>query len=286
MNRRTAYLTIDVDFTDYISGSGIDEMREFFPVFRDLFSEFPSVKSTWFVRIDGQIEALYGCADYILKEYSKEFEWLRNSGHEIGWHHHSYVKRGNEWQQNVSENEVVAEVKKYGQIARNYRMNLSRMGWGQMSNRVMAELDRLGFIIDSSAMPRPKYSWDKLHRDWSRCPAEPYHPDSLDYQKKGMMKIVEFPMTTVPIELSSDTETGVMRYINPMYHNVYFARSLTSSIRDNVVLIVHPYELCQQEKSHPLLSFNVSVFKKNIKWLMNNGYCFNTLADYTSGNQS
>lgn len=278
MKKRIAYLTIDVDFTDYISGSGVDEMQQFFPVLRSFFEQHDSIKSTWFVRIDNQIEKDYGAADYILSKHSAAFDWLRDNGHEIGWHHHAYVLNNGTWTQNTNEEEVLTHIKRYGAVAKACGMNICRMGWGQMSSRIMTELDSLGFVIDSSAMPRPKYGWDTLSRDWSRCPIQPYHPNVSDYQSQGQLNIIEFPMTTVPISLKSDTEPGVLRYINPLYKHEYFVSAVNSSLTENIVLISHPYELSKGNPEHPLLSFSLHEFKRNMEWMVKEGFTFQNLS--------
>lgn len=278
MKNRRVHLTIDVDFTDYISGSGVNEMEDFFPVLRGYFEQFKSVKTTWFVRIDNQIASDFGSADYILKKYSAEFDWLRSNGHEIGWHHHAYVYRNGIWQQNTLDSEVLLQVKEFGAVARDYGMNLSRMGWGQMSDSVMVALDELGFVIDSSAMPKPIYAWDQLKRDWSMCPAEAYHPHRGNYQLRGDLRILEVPMSTVPLPLSSDTEPGVIRYINPLYYHSRFVSAMRSSVTSSPVLIFHPYELRKASSTHPLLSFSITELVRNTDWLLSEGFEFNTLS--------
>jgi hypothetical protein len=278
MINRRAHLTIDVDFTDYISGSGVNEMEDFFPLLRNYFEQHESVKTTWFVRIDNQIAREFRSADYILTKYSGEFNWLRANGHEIGWHHHAYTFRNGLWQQESDDDIVLSQVKEYGLVARKHGMKLCRMGWGQMSEAVMVELDNLGFEIDSSAMPRPRYAWDQLKRDWSKCPADPYHPSRSDYQLRGDLRILEVPMTTVPVQLKTDTEDGVLRYINPLYYHSRFVSAVRACSSSLPVFIFHPYELRKDAQPHLLLSFSYSEFVKNLDWLINEGYQFNTLS--------
>ena len=59
-------ITFDVDMVNYIEcQSEFNEMENCFPVIREVLQDFPQVRTTWFIRIDSQIETLFGRADYI-----------------------------------------------------------------------------------------------------------------------------------------------------------------------------------------------------------------------------
>src|SRR2546429_3705141 len=111
MKRLQVCITFDVDLSDYTGGgAGIDELDFLFSKALASFCQTPRWCATWFVRLDAQLEALYGRADYIFKRYYGELCQLRQRGHEIGWHPHSYVTVGAQWKQNTAAVAVVDEL--------------------------------------------------------------------------------------------------------------------------------------------------------------------------------
>ena len=87
-------ITFDVDMVDYIDSSNsiLDEMDICFPSIKNTIEKFESVKTTWFIRIDSQIEQIHRDSRYIFHKHADKINWLLNNGHEIGWHHHAYKK--------------------------------------------------------------------------------------------------------------------------------------------------------------------------------------------------
>src|SRR5687768_15570495 len=100
-------ITFDLDLTDYLSGAAVaDELEACWPVFLNFCNSIPQLKTTWFIRIDAQLEQLYGAADCIFETHAEKINWLRQNGHELGWHFHSYRNMNGKWVQNTNEVDI------------------------------------------------------------------------------------------------------------------------------------------------------------------------------------
>jgi len=277
-------LTFDIDYTDYYTGNQIDEITLAFPKIKCLLKEFQQVKTTWFIRIDGQIKHLFGKPDYILKNHREEIEWLQQNGHEIGWHYHAYRKSRIGWKQETDEDVICKELQIFGELAQNHGMHSVRMGWGFHTNKTIKMLDNMDFSIDSSAIPRPCYKWDQSKKDWSITPNHPYYPSQDDYRVPGLpsLSILEIPISTVHLPLPTDTEPGVIRYINPAYYHSKFSDIVDKTCYSDIVAISHPYEILKGRNTSPLISFKMTESRKNILFLVERGYCFLTIKNFAS----
>jgi hypothetical protein len=279
--RKKIYVTFDTDFADYIDGSNhIDELDTAFEDIQAVLMRHPEVKTTWFVRIDGQIEEIYGSADFLYNKHIEKINWLRNNGHSIGWHHHSYKRLGEKWVQDINEVLMLEDLKKYGTFAQQKGMAICRMGWGYHTNKTMKLVSEMGFRIDSSAIPRPNYKWDLSVKDWETTTLDWYHPSCLDYRISGehSLAILEVPMSTTQIPVKTDTEGNVIRYLNPAYYSNYFVEALNKlNNTDKIITITHPYELIANKNTHSLLSFSIAQFEENVAYMKNTGYEFDIL---------
>lgn len=278
-------LTFDIDFTNYIDGCFVDEFDETFPILKNLFSRFPAIKSTWFIRLDSQIEAIFGSGDYIFRKHSDKINWLLENGHEVGWHHHAYQYRHNIWTQNLDVESVCRDLKKYGESARSAGMKVVRMGWGYLTSEMAEMLENLQFSHDSSAIPRPNYKWEQTKKDWSNTPQNPYCPSKQDYRIPGNphFNFIEVPITTVPLQGDNDTINGVLRYINPAYRTDKFNLAIQRANGNKpVVLICHPYEIINKENSHDFLAFDPSVLCENLSRLHASTIRFLTISQVTA----
>ena len=271
--KQKIYITFDLDFADYLNDNNhFDELESTFDILKNILCKYTKIKTTWFIRLDSQIEKLYGSPDHFFNKHKEKISWLLTNGHSIGWHHHSYtLDEKNRWIQNTNEMMILEELKKYGTIARSKGLNICRMGWGYHTNKTMKLVSELGFIIDSSAIPRPNYKWDLAKKDWSISTCKWYYPSERDYRIEGQpsLKILEAPMTTTIISVESDTEPNVIRYLNPAYHEEIFQKTLKQTITfEKIVTVTHPYEFISNVKTHSLLSFNFKVFENNLKYII------------------
>ncbi len=277
-------LSIDVDMINYIDRGKTfyNELKVFYPHFKKNVLEIFPVKTSWFLRIDSQMESVFGTPDFCLKKNTEIIDELKKNDHEIGWHHHAYKYENENWLQETNEAKIINELLVYGKIARQYKLNVCRMGWGFQTNATMKVLSDLGFRIDSSGIPRPKYKWDLSVMDWEGALTHPYYPSALNYKQSGddSLPILEAPLTTSYLRAAYDTE-DVVRYVNPCYHHNKFKESFnTIRNKDSICMIMHPYESMPYTTSHDLISFSFEDLKSNIEFLLMENYefiCFEDL---------
>jgi hypothetical protein len=268
MKKLKACVTFDVDFTNYFEGNApIDEFRLIFPYLVSLLNQKPELKVTWFIRLDAQIEAFYGKADFFFTHYKSEIDELRNMGHEIGWHPHCYTQSEGVWKQNTDVSGVLKELSRCASLALDHGMESVRMGWGFHTNETIHFLANRGFAVDCSAIPRPKYAWEETNKDWSVTPCIPYFPYQSDYRisREPALSILEVPMSVANIEAPYDTGK-VLRCVNLAYHPNLLKRPLQQCLENNsqLITVTHPYELFPIQKSDALLAFNLEAFEQNL----------------------
>lgn len=261
-------VTFDVDFADYTEGgSTVDEFEAAVPSILSCLGRHPSRKTTWFIRLDDQIGALYGRPDHIFRRYADALRQLQRGGHELGWHPHCYVRAGGRWRQNVDEAAVLDELGRCAPLARSYGLRAARMGWGFHTPRTMRLLADSGFAVDSSAIPRPKYAWEEAQRDWTTTPSEPYRPSAEDYRVPGpaALPILEVPISVTRVAAPYDTEE-VLRYVNLAYHPPLLRAPLEGwlSGHEHLVTITHPYELIPARQPHGLLACDPGALEENL----------------------
>lgn len=238
-------LTFDVDCQTYTGDSYVPmpgELEAALEVLRPVFDRHPAWRATWFLRIDPDVD-LFATQSGLIDD-------LVHNGHAIGWHYHGPARR----------------VTEFARRARQHGLDISRMGFGRGSNRILGALNDAGFSIDSSAMPRPRYPWTKRGVDWTGSPDTPYRPSVADYRFPGRpcLELVEIPISCAAVEAPGDTGQ-VIRYLNPAYHPGMFRPGLEEWIadHDHLVTITHPYEVVTGP-SHALLAFDVGAFEENV----------------------
>ena len=148
--------------------------------------------------------------------------------------------------QEWDEARLLEQLRRHGEHARRLGLRAARMGWGQHTNATLRELAALGFELDSSAIPRPRYAWETTPlRDWSTTGQDPYCPSVSDYRTAGepALGLLEIPISTVPLARLTDTVPGVKRYISLTYEEQVFREALARCRNRGTVLITHPYEL-------------------------------------------
>ncbi len=279
---KKAYITFDLDFEDYISGVHVDEMDLFFPIIKQYLISEKNLKFTWFIRIDRQIEKLFGNPLYYFEKHYSKFKWLTDNGHAIGWHHHAYKQNNNKWQQETDSYKILTDLNEYGSIAKNIGMNICRMGWGYHTNDTMQQIISLGFKIDSSAISRPQYKWDSSVKDWEGTSNEWYYPSKEDYRIAGCdsCSILEVPITTTVIPFETDTQSDVIRYLNLAFeHEIFKIGFAKVNQLDRIVTVTHPYELLMRPDMsiRNIISFNFNSFTKNVSLIKDAGFSFDTL---------
>jgi hypothetical protein len=268
-------LTFDVDLVDHVDGSTREaELAEMVPEIARRLATAGAGPATWFVRLDRQIETLYGRPDHAFARHAGVLQHLTAGGHEIGWHPHVYRRRGDVWEQCVDEAVIADELRALAPLAREHGLRAVRMGWGFHTNATMHLLPELGFHIDSSALPRPQYAWETTRKDWSGAPQHPYAPSIADYRRPGnpALDVLEIPVTALPVAASYDREP-VLRYANLAFRTGALREPLAAWLgkhdqHDHLVTVTHPYELFPRPAGgHELLSFALEVLEANLELL-------------------
>ncbi len=187
---------------------GIPQIKE---QLLDVQSGFDSsLKFTWCVRSDLQIEKIYGNAGWCLKEFSSLWRKLEEEGDEIGWHPH--LARWNFerklWFQEIKDEQWMKEciAKGFTAFKENWGESptTSRMGWIFHNNLTMEEISTLGIKVDFSAIPDlskaivSKKTTRNIYdyADWKNTLLHPYHPSRADYRvtsKDNNLPIWEIP---------------------------------------------------------------------------------------------
>jgi len=261
-------ITFDLDFQDYSSGRQLIQEFESVSPILSAFDHRPDWRATWFVRLDSHMEKLFGRPDHIFHRYKRELEHLKQIGHEIGWHPHCFSELNDKWVQNTNVQLILEELDRYLPLIRDYGLNVVRMGWGFQANEIMHFLTEAGFVVDSSAIPRPHYQWEETVRDWTNTPIQPYRPSTADYRIPGepTLPILEVPISVMTIPAPYDNGP-VLRYCNLAYYPNLLRAPLQSWIHahTHLVTITHPYELMPRDSVHPLFVFSVQALKDNCR---------------------
>ena len=237
-------LTFDIDMTDYFSRAPIDEISNHLDQILVLLDSFDICETTWFLRLDSDSASSYSSPTVFEQTMRHVIGKIRQNNHVVGWHHHPSVR--------AVDNEAVwlEELKFFGGLAQRAQLEISRMGFAQMTPRSLREIVSLGFTMDSSCISRPNYEWETFRfRDWSGAPNRPYKPCFNDPSTEchATESIWEVPITTVPMPFSSDTRPDVRRYLNLAYKPEIFklgldAWSNDTSNRGVLLTMTHPYE--------------------------------------------
>lgn len=271
MNQIKVIITFDIDFNEKILKISKFNFYDYLLKIINLINNHPTLKMTWYIRIDNNIKFQCGNCDYV---YEKLMPILKvfNNKIEIGWHFHPYILKNGQWQQNTDIKLILNELEFLISIVKKHGLKIIRMGWGFQSNEIMQFLSESGFIIDSSAIPRPQYKWEETVKDWTITPLYPYYPSKKDYRIPGSPShsILEVPISVTNIKAPYDNE-NVMRYINLAYHPEILKPALERWIANNshLVTITHPYELMPFKEENGLLSYSIKSFETNINNIIN-----------------
>jgi len=162
-----------------------------------------SFKSTFFLRADEQIKGLYGT----YSEAFRKFYDVIKQHFCVGWHPHLFrwSNRDRCWHQECNDNEWIRKVLVdcYDHLKSNgFCVQFSKMGWCFHNNTTIKTLSDVGLMGDFSALPGARYpgrlegkSFQDRY-DWGNTDPKPYHPREDNYQKPGILKILEVPLTT------------------------------------------------------------------------------------------
>jgi hypothetical protein len=176
--------------------------------------DMPAV--TWLIRSDQSVE--FSTGDFASGYYDHLPLWdkLQERGHELGWHMHtmSYSAPTGQF---IFDQDPGWLAEAHERLASNFPVNATRTGWDYGSNTLFSSLDRLGVIVDFSALPGNalwfKTGKVRLMTDWRGCPTAPYHPSGTDYRRGGSaaLKLWEVPAAQFRRSLPAAAARGLLR---------------------------------------------------------------------------
>lgn len=271
---KKCYLTIDVDMVTRKENCLVncDDFEYFFPLIQNFFEENPEIKANWFIRVDQGIEAEFGKMDYIISKHKNKLKWLKAQNHQLGWHFHINKKKIEE---PINIDEVLKNMEIAFPIVKEWKLNdYVRVGGCICTNEIMDFFEKRQIKIDSSAVPRPQYHWLSEEVNWVNTPNHAYYPSCTDYRIPGdkHRKILEVPMSTVPLKCYYDEFDGIKRYINPAYFSEKFQEAVNKTCED-FVIITHPFEAFSKQSDNVgkgLVSGSFYEFEKNMIFIKNN----------------
>ncbi len=181
----------------------------------------PGARFNWFVRVDPQIEVLYGDAAWGLRRYRAQLDALAAKGDAIGLHVHPFRWERAGWVSDYGDAAwvrhcIATAVEGFAGVM-GRRASLFRFGDRWMSNDAMAELERQGIEIDLSLEPGSRRLPGMTPAERSRgalpdlrgVPRRPYRPSRRNYKRApyfrgGARNLWELPVTTAPIYPRAD----------------------------------------------------------------------------------
>ena len=269
-------LTFDLDpdiFDESISSSNARTelswrgISEGVPGIRDALDAFaPGIPVTWFVRVDNQIDDIYGRPGHLLEAHRELFEHLRSRGDEIAWHPHLYRREGDGWEQETDDaalltamQAAIADMRALG-----FDPRCGRIGEAYGSAGLMAAFDACGIPYDSTAMSGRRRVDGERTIDWLETPHHPYRPSKADHRVPGSPahKVFEMPMSMLKVKAEYDAEP-FLRYLDLSYRTETVADGMADLIAgaDSLISVTHPSALMPDfapKGGHGLLSFDLA----------------------------
>lgn len=283
MSHHIFCITIDID-PDGLSGKDTHRNASSFKSFDalDSFSQVVNnelkieVPVTWFVRIDEQMKDFFGSRFYLVEQYKSFWEKCLKAKHELAWHPHIYQKKGNEFVIPGDIDFCLDQLTSLHEEIRTYPLPLQtfRNGEGWHTNETMQLIGKLGFSVDSTAIPGIKKS--KPHfMNWEQAFNGSYFPSTENYQLPGAdAGLLEMPMNTWLVKAPYD-EQPKRRYMNPAIHSKIFATAVeanewpaASEDLKVFTFISHPDEIVMKPASDNLYGRTIENYISNIRLIM------------------
>ena len=275
-NKKKIFLTFDLD-PDY---SFIKKNRpkdtwlgiEFGvrKIMDELFKHFKKkIKTTWFIRIDQEIENKYGEMNYIYNKYENIFRHIYKNSGVVGIHPHLVKKnKTGDWVLEKNEQLNVDHLQKILNSAKKLKYldkDIFRIGGSHFSKKIFNFMLKNNIKVDSTSFPcRDDFVW----KDFPKFPHyfEKKHkiPNKFYDRSKS---IIEVPVTIFDVKADYDRQEYV-RYFDLTFKSIIFKKAL-STLNTNskfFVSLSHPGNLVEKLKiKHGLLSFGTKNYMTNLK---------------------
>jgi hypothetical protein len=224
----------------------------------ELGEDMPPV--TWLIRADQSVQFSTGSFESGYSNYRSLWSKLQERGHELGWHMHT-MSHSPSQKQFVFDPVPSWLAEAHERLASSFPVNATRTGWDYGSSTLLSALDRLGVVVDFSALPGNALWFSvgkfRLMTDWRDCPEVPYHPSSNDYRRSGPapLKLWEVPAAQFRRSLAGTVTRGLLR----LRHGCFSMSGLTNQTQlltdhwrklpleanDVWAFFFHPYDLTE-----------------------------------------
>jgi len=256
-------------------------IEEALPRIREQLGEIAAAPASWFVRVDNQIEALWGRAAWLLEEYGEAFQTAAGAGDEIAWHPHLYRREGAGWAQEtdpaaLSEKMEAAltDMRAFGWSPR-----CGRIGEAYGAPAIFETYERLGIGYDSTAMAGRRRVDAERMIDWEPTPHAAFRPSRADHRVPGSpaYDVVELPMSMLRVRADYDAEP-FLRYLDLSFHPRALQPDLDrfAAEASYVVTITHPSAILPEFEpagGHGLISFRPEALADNLRALIAAATC-------------
>ena len=178
-------------------------------------------KVTWVIRVDAQVEKIYGDCGWVLEKYKDNLLNLEAGGDELGWHPHFYKYDDGQkrWYQEVGDTDWQLQMLEKGFAAYQRvfpgRARSVRMGWIYHNNLTMQKLSQLGVRVEFSALPGLRTYVKSGKRpynifDWYVTPGEAYFPSTVDFRRPAKGEERALPILEIPNFVSNSRLWGMI----------------------------------------------------------------------------
>lgn len=234
------------------------------------------LRFSWFIRVDRQIEQLFGKVDGLIRHYQSFWQLAQSVGDELCWHPHLYKNENDQYVLIDNEEECLKELQAlWSAIQSNgYSFTTFRCGEARMTTAMFNLVESFGLLQESSAIPG--YFKDSFGQNWLNTKNKPYFPNVEQITEEGpVRKMLEMPMNSWYLQASYDKQPK-LRYLNFAVHHQYFLDCLSrlpeSFFSDDDVLDVpvltavsHPEEIISNKRGNDLYPRTLENFLRNIQ---------------------
>jgi len=233
-------------------------------------------KPSWFVRVDNQIEAIWGRPGYLLEAYADLFRTIEAAGEEIAWHPHLYRRTDAGWAQETDPAALTKAMERALEDMRalGYAPRTGRIGEAYGADALMAAFDQLGVAYDSTAMAGRKRVDAERTIDWEETPHRAYRPSCADHRIPGApsRNVIELPMSMLKVRADYDSEP-FLRYLDLSFHPRAVQPGLEALIAsaDYLITVTHPSAFLAglaPPGGHGLVAFDIAALEANFRAIL------------------
>lgn len=287
-------LTFDTDYDFYYTPKKLysqtkmkeemlswSSLEEGIPIINNLLRDYSDsfgepIKFTWFLLSDKRQKENNNEYVHIFKKYKLIWDSLTSQGDELGLHVHLIEKQGDLWVQSIDDDKNIETIKEMmREWKSHFKFKSIRVGYCYQSNRLMELWNKLGFKIDSTALPKRRME-GRQYFDWKETPEKPFFPSKSNYKIPGKdhYNLLEVPFSIFLSKLKDDKEP-VYRYLNLSFHPSIIKEPIKNYVRNKLVFhsVTHFFEFIPRfnlsKEENLLISFYKESLVQNLNQIIN-----------------